>query len=137
MVIKKGILNKLYVIVVLMALFFVVIVFRIFELQFLDGDKYRKLSLAKTHRNDTIFANRGNVYASDGNLLATSMSKFTVRMDVMSVKSRVFEKNIKLLLTRLQIKYGIATKLKLNHPFLNVFVGFMNGLKTKRRPMQS
>ncbi|HBI39427.1 MAG TPA: penicillin-binding protein, partial [Tenacibaculum sp.] len=80
-----------------MALFFVVIVFRIFELQFLDGDKYRKLSLAKTHRNDTIFANRGNVYASDGNLLATSMSKFTVRMDVMSVKSRVFEKNIKLL----------------------------------------
>lgn len=97
MVIKKGILNKLYVIVILMALFFVVIVFRIFELQFLDGDKYRKLSLAKTHRNDTIFANRGNVYASDGNLLATSMSKFTVRMDVMSVKSRVFEKNIKLL----------------------------------------
>lgn len=95
MVIKKGILNKLYVIVILMALFFVVVVFRIFELQFLDGDKYRKLSLAKTHRNDTIFANRGNVYASDGNLLATSMSKFTIRMDVMSVKSRVFEKNIK------------------------------------------
>ncbi|SEB66428.1 cell division protein FtsI (penicillin-binding protein 3) [Tenacibaculum sp. MAR_2009_124] len=95
MVIKKGILNKLYIVVVLMALFFVVIIFRIFELQYIDGDKYRKLSLAKTHKNDTIFANRGNVYAADGNLLATSMSKFTIRMDVMSVKSGVFERNIR------------------------------------------
>ncbi|WP_233487154.1 penicillin-binding protein [Tenacibaculum sp. E3R01] len=95
MVVKKGILNKLYVVVILMTLFFVVIVFRVFKLQYIDGDKYRKLSQEKTVRNDTIFANRGNVYASDGNLLATSMSKFTIRMDVMTVKSGVFEKNIR------------------------------------------
>lgn len=95
MVVKKGILNKLYVVVVLMTLFFVVIVFRVFKLQYIDGDKYKRLSQEKTVRNDTIFANRGNVYASDGNLLATSMSKFTIRMDVMTVKSSVFEKNIR------------------------------------------
>jgi len=67
MVVKKGILNKLYVITVLMMLFFVVIIFRVFKLQYVDGDKYRKLSLEKTEKNDTIFANRGNVYAADGN----------------------------------------------------------------------
>lgn len=97
MVVKKGILNKLYVIVVLMTLFFVVIIFRLFKLQYVEGDKYRKLSEEKTVKNDTIFANRGNVYAADGNLLATSMSKFTIRMDVVAVESEVFEKNIRAL----------------------------------------
>ncbi|TDQ22810.1 cell division protein FtsI (penicillin-binding protein 3) [Tenacibaculum caenipelagi] len=97
MVVKKSILNKLYVIVVLMTLFFVVIVFRLFKLQYIEGDKYRKLSQEKTVKNDTIFANRGNVYAADGNLLATSMSKFTIRMDVVAVDSEVFEKNIRAL----------------------------------------
>ncbi|WP_120185603.1 penicillin-binding protein [Tenacibaculum lutimaris] len=78
-----------------MTLFFVVIIFRVFNLQYVEGEKYRKLSLEKTTKNDTIFANRGNVYAADGNLLATSMSKFTIRMDVVAVDSEVFEKNIR------------------------------------------
>lgn len=95
MIIKKSILNKLYVIVVLMTLFFFVIIFRVVKLQYVEGEKYRKLSLEKTTKNDTIFANRGNVYAADGNLLATSMSKFTIRMDVVAVDSEVFEKNIR------------------------------------------
>lgn len=93
-ILKKGILNKLYVIAILMALFFVVIVFKIFNLQYVNGDKYRKLAEETTVKNDTIFANRGNVYASDGNLLATSMSKYTIRMDVMAVDDKIFEKNI-------------------------------------------
>lgn len=97
MIVKKGILNKLYVVAVLMMLFFVVIVFRVFKLQYVEGEKYRKLSLEKTEKNDTIFANRGNVYAADGNLLATSMSKYTIRMDVEAVNSEVFEKNIRAL----------------------------------------
>ncbi|GFD96539.1 penicillin-binding protein [Alteromonas sp. KUL156] len=97
MVVKKGILNKLYVIVVLMTLFFVVIIFRLFKLQYVEGDKYRNLSEEETVKNDTIFANRGNVYAADGNLLATSMSKFTIRMDVVAVDSEIFEKNIRAL----------------------------------------
>ncbi|CAM1373567.1 Penicillin-binding protein [Tenacibaculum litopenaei] len=97
MVIKKSILNKLYVVVVLMTLFLVVIVFRIINLQYIEGDKYRRLAKQNTVKNDTIFANRGNVYAADGNLLATSMSKFTIRMDVVTVKQSIFEKNIRAL----------------------------------------
>ncbi|KAB1154008.1 transpeptidase family protein [Tenacibaculum aiptasiae] len=80
-----------------MTLFFIVILFRIFNLQYVDGAKYKKLALEKTVKNDTIFANRGNVYAADGNLLATSMSRYTIRMDVVTVDSEVFEKNIRAL----------------------------------------
>jgi cell division protein FtsI (penicillin-binding protein 3) len=77
-----------------MTLFLLAIVFRVFTIQHTEGEKYRKLSTELTIRQDTIFANKGNVYASDGNLLATSMSRYTIRMDVVAVDDIVFEKNI-------------------------------------------
>ncbi|MBS9773728.1 MAG: transpeptidase family protein [Tenacibaculum sp.] len=91
---KKNILKKLYVVAIFISLFLLVIVFKIVNLQYVDGDKYRKLAEETTIKNEIITANRGSVYASDGNLLATSMSKFTIRMDVMAVDNKVFEKNI-------------------------------------------
>lgn len=93
-VLKKNIINKLYVVAVVMSAFFLLLVFKIFNLQYVEGAKYRKLAKETTVKNDTIYANRGSVYASDGNLLATSMSKYTIRMDVISVDDNVFEKNI-------------------------------------------
>ena len=77
-----------------MTLFLLAIVFRVFAIQHTEGEKYRKLSTELTIKQDTIFANKGNVYAADGNLLATSMSKYTIRMDVVAVDDIVFEKNI-------------------------------------------
>lgn len=80
-----------------MTLFFLVIVCRVVNIQYVQGDKYRKLSVENTIKNDTIFSNRGNVYAADGNLLATSMYRYTIRMDLVAVESRVFEKGIRAL----------------------------------------
>lgn len=78
-----------------MTLFLCVIIFRVFNIQYALGDKYKKLSKESTIKQDVVYANKGNVYASDGNLLATSMSRYTIRMDVVSaVKNKVFEKNI-------------------------------------------
>jgi len=91
---KKSITSKFYIVSIAMALFFMVIGFKVFDLQYLSGDKYRELAKQTTVKRDTIFANRGNVYASGGNLLATSMSKFTIRMDPLSVDDKIFEKNI-------------------------------------------
>ncbi|MFC2110712.1 penicillin-binding protein, partial [Bacteroidota bacterium] len=70
------------------------------------GDKYRSLSENRTVRNDTIFSNRGNVVSEDGNLLATSMSKYDVRMDVVTVKDAVFEKNIHALSVEMSKMFG-------------------------------
>ncbi|QNM87092.1 transpeptidase family protein [Polaribacter pectinis] len=77
-----------------MTLFLIAVIIRVFNIQYSQGEKYRKLSTELTIKQDTIYANRGNVYGSDGNLLATSMSKFTIRMDAVAVDSEVFEKNI-------------------------------------------
>ena len=91
---KKSILTKFYLVGAFMMFFLLAIVFRVFTIQYSEGDKYRKLSTKSTIKQDTIYANRGNVYAADGNLLATSMTKFTIRMDVVAVDEIVFEKNI-------------------------------------------
>ncbi|QTD39295.1 transpeptidase family protein [Polaribacter batillariae] len=77
-----------------MTLLLLAVIFRIINLQYVQGDKYRKLATELTIRPDTIYANRGNVYAADGNLLATSMSKFNIYMDLVTVDSKVFEENI-------------------------------------------
>ncbi|WP_299669443.1 penicillin-binding protein [uncultured Polaribacter sp.] len=77
-----------------MTLFLLAIIFRVINLQYVQGDAYRKLAEELTVRQDTIYANKGNVYAADGNLLATSMSKFNIYMDLVTVDSQIFEENI-------------------------------------------
>ena len=77
-----------------MTLLFSLIIFRVIDIQYLQGNKYRKISKDLTRKPFAIEANKGNVYASDGNLLATSMSKFTIRMDVMSVDAEIFNKDV-------------------------------------------
>lgn len=82
------------------------IVVKLTDIQFSDGDKYRDLSEQLTLRNDTIFANRGNVFSSDGSLLATSMSQYEIRMDAVTVDAKVFEKEVRNLSKELSIMIG-------------------------------
>jgi len=92
-----------------MTLFLLAIVFRVFNIQYIQGEKYKQLSTELTIKQDTIDANKGNVYAADGNLLATSMSKYTIRMDVVAVDTNVFEKNIAALSKELSSMFGKPT----------------------------
>ena len=103
---KKGILSKLYIVFVVVTLLLIAIVARLADIQFADGEKYRKLSEQLTLRNDTIFANKGSVFSTDGSLLATSMSQYEIRMDAYTVEANVFEKNIRELSIALSKKFG-------------------------------
>ncbi|GGK42309.1 penicillin-binding protein [Lutibacter litoralis] len=85
------------------------IIFRLTDIQFSDGDKYRNLSEQLTLRNDTIYANRGSVFSADGSLLATSMSQYEIRMDAFTVNSEVFEKNVRSLSQELSKMLGNTT----------------------------
>ena len=91
---KKSILTKFYIVGAFMTLFLLAIILRVVNLQYVQGDVYRDLATELTVRQDTIYANKGNVYAADGNLLATSMSKFNIFMDLVTVKNTIFEENI-------------------------------------------
>ncbi len=143
---KKAILKKLSVVVVLMTLFLVVIFVKITNILISEGKRYRDVSAERTVRNDTIFPNRGNIVSADGNLLATSMSRYDVRMDVVTVGSEVFEKNVHDLAVALSGKFGksvsyYATKLRNARKSKNRYLliarnlGYLDYLEVKSFPI--
>jgi cell division protein FtsI (penicillin-binding protein 3) len=129
-----------------MTLFLLAVIFRVINIQYVQGEKYKKLSTELTIKQDTIRANKGNVYAADGNLLATSMSKFTIRMDVVAVDGNVFEKNFVALSKELsklfgksvahyQSKLRTAKKRKNRYLLIARNVGYTDYLKMKEFPI--
>jgi cell division protein FtsI (penicillin-binding protein 3) len=129
-----------------MTLFLLAIIFRVINLQYVQGDSYRKLATELTVRQDTIYANKGNVYAADGNLLATSMSKFNIFMDLVTVDSAVFEENIVALSAELSEMLGrsssyhqkrlrTAKNKKRRYFLIARNIGYTDYLKMKKFPI--
>lgn len=92
---EKKILKRLYVVTAGLFLFAVAVVFKLVSIQVVHGDKYRSLAEKRTEKMFTIEPNRGNLYSDDGSLLATSVSRYTVRFDAETVKDSDFNENIK------------------------------------------
>lgn len=91
---EKNILNRMYLVAGIMFLFAVAVGFKLVNIQVADGEKYRELAEKSTERMFTIPANRGNLYAGDGSLLATSVPKYDIRFDALAPTDQDFEKNI-------------------------------------------
>ena len=91
---EKHILNRLYFVAGCMFIFAAAVVVQLLNIQFVEGDKYMKLSEERTFRNFKIPANRGNLYDSNGNLLATSIPNYDIRFDAVTVTDKNFEENI-------------------------------------------
>lgn len=90
-----------------MTLFFIAIIFKLFNIQYVEGDKYIAISEERTIKIDTIYSNRGNVYADDGSLLATSMTRYDIRFDTSKPDSdELFEENIQALSKKLANMLG-------------------------------
>jgi len=143
---KKSILTKFYIVAAFMTLLLFAVIFRVVSIQYVDGEKYRQISEESTQKEFTIPANKGNVYAADGNLLATSMSKFTIRMDVMSVDKNVFEKEVKALSQSLSDFLGKSTshyerklrnarKLGNKYLFIAKNIGYNDYVRMKQFPI--
>ena len=90
----KNIMNRLYFVAGGMFIFALAIVFKLVDIQFIQGDKYRDLARENTTRNYIIEANRGNIYADDGSLLATSVPKYEIRFDAVTVSQANFNENL-------------------------------------------
>ena len=78
-----------------MFIFALAVVFKLLSIQFLQGDKYRGMAEQRTIKDVIIPANRGNVYSANGNLLATSIPKYDIRIDAITPSIVTFEKYVK------------------------------------------
>ncbi len=92
---EKKILTRLYVVAGFLIVFAIAVAVKLVSIQVVDGDKYRQLAEDRTEKVFTITPNRGNLYSADGSLLATSVSRYNIRFDAVTVKSADFNENIK------------------------------------------
>ena len=88
---QTNILNKLYFISGCMFVFALMVVYNLTKIQFVNGDSYRALAEKRTLKDVVIPANRGNVYSLNGNLLATSVPKYDIRIDLVTSTTQNFE----------------------------------------------
>lgn len=77
-----------------MMLVAVLILAKLSYIQFKEGETWRAKADSLTVRMEKIPANRGNIYSSDGSLLATSIPKYTIFFDPYAAKAEDFEQNI-------------------------------------------
>ncbi|MGY5848919.1 penicillin-binding protein [Salegentibacter sp. F14] len=103
---EKGILNRLYFVAACMFLFAVGVAVKLLDIQFVDGEHYKQLAEERTYRNFKIPSNRGNLYDSNGNLLATSIPKYDIRFDAVTVSDKDFQENIGPLSKKLSAMLG-------------------------------
>ena len=82
MEIKKDILWRVYLVYFFICLFGVAIIYKVFVIQFSEGDQWRAKSANFSTKMFDVEAVRGNIYDANGTLLATSLPYYEVGMDV-------------------------------------------------------
>lgn len=102
----KNISKRIYLVALAIFLMAIAITVKLTNIQWVEGNYYRKLAKEQTIKNFVIPANKGNIYSSDGSLLATSISNYEIRFDASVPNAEVFEKNIKLLSDSLVLVLG-------------------------------
>ena len=99
-------MNRLYLVAGIMFIFAVAVAVQLLNIQIVDGEKYIQLAEERTYRNFKIPANRGNLYDTNGNLLATSIPKYDIRFDAVTVTDKNFEENVVALGKELSKMFG-------------------------------
>ena len=93
---KQIIFSRVYLIYGMICLFAGIIVFQTFKVQIWEGEKWKSKEESLTRNFREIDAVRGNIYASDESLLATSIPKYEVRFDAKTdaLSDNYFNENV-------------------------------------------
>ena len=96
MPLKKEIVWRVGVIYIFMLAFAILIFGKIFYLQFIDDNKWKEKAQTLTLKDITIESNRGDILATDGRLLASSIPYYEIRMDTRStgMNNEIFNSGI-------------------------------------------
>ena len=103
---KKHIINRTYIVSILILILAISIVVKLINIQFVKGDYYIGLSEENNIKNIIIPANRGSVYSSGGKLLATSVPKYDIRFDALAPTDKNFNENLTKLSNSLSVFYN-------------------------------
>ncbi|HYG16313.1 MAG TPA: cell division protein, partial [Bacteroidia bacterium] len=82
--VRRDILWRVYLAFLLTCIFGVLVIVRAVRIQVSEGPELRQLAEELSTSYQTIEATRGNIYADDGSLLATSVPVYDIRMDMVA-----------------------------------------------------
>ena len=85
---------KTYLVYFLVLLFGIALIVKIILVQTKDSEELKKLAQQKELRVRTLEASRGNIYSSDGQLMATSIPQYDVFFDYKAVDSTLLANKI-------------------------------------------
>ena len=103
---NKKISYRIYLVAFAIFVMAILVAVKLSNIQWVQGDYYRKLAKERTVKQFDIPANRGNVYSSDGSLLATSVPNYTIRFDALAPQKEDFDENVKPLADSLSVMLG-------------------------------
>ena len=110
MSIKKSILIRVRISFLVVFLFSLAIVYRLATVQFIQGERWRKLGDQLSLSVETIPATRGNIYSDNGSLLATSLPYYMVAIDPMVPSNELLNQHLDSLTILLSKFYGDLSK---------------------------
>lgn len=90
----KHISYRIYLVAFSIFLVAIAITVKLTNIQWVEGNYYRKLAKDRTVKTFVIPANKGNIYSSDGSLLATSIPNYTIRFDAVAPKANDFDAKV-------------------------------------------
>ncbi|HVW97962.1 MAG TPA: penicillin-binding protein [Mucilaginibacter sp.] len=111
--IRKRILIRVYLAFGLILLFAAAVVVQLCRVQFAQGDKWRAMANTLSTRYQTVEAARGNIFANDMSLLATSVPEYELHMDMFApgiVDDKVFSEKVDSLALCLSQMFGDRTE---------------------------
>lgn len=89
-----------------MFLFALAVVFKIVEIQFIEGSKWERMAQQIGLQYRTVKAVRGNIYSDNGSLLATSLPFYRVAFDPVVADAQLYQQHIDSLCLLLSQHYG-------------------------------
>ena len=94
---KKNIMNRSYLVALGLMLFAFLLIGKLIHIQVSEGDKYREIASKRTLKKDILQPSRGNIFADDGSILATSMARYEIRWDAAVPSKSLYQKHKKTL----------------------------------------
>ena len=94
MSIRKGIVLRVRIAFILTFMVAGAVIFRITKIQFVEGEQWRSFGKMLGMQVMNVKATRGNIYADDGSLLATSLPFYQLAMDPALPSDRLYKSGI-------------------------------------------
>lgn len=123
---RKNIVVRFGIVYFIISILFLLVIYKIVQIQFFEKDEWMKLAEKQKISDITVRPKRGNIFASDGRLLASSIPTYYVYMDLRvpalnKDDGKLFYENLDSLSLALSKFFGDKSKVQYRNTLLKAF----------------